>query len=118
MQSTSELLGRRRVNQLCLFVPEKGVAISYDRRLRPFLGQTRGYNEPDSRTYLNRDICVLRKIRIALACKGKRGIGGRVFLTSAGVFCWGECGHKTQLIDWDWPGRSMAKEVVALARDT
>jgi hypothetical protein len=57
-------------------------------------------------------------IGLALACAGKRGIGGRVFLTSGGVIYMDESNQKIQLISWDWPGKSLVQQVVALIRET
>lgn len=94
-----------------------GVPISYSQSLEPFIGQTRGYNPPEDRVYLDEDTFVLRTIREALIDAGERENGARVFLTSSGAYYVAN-DEEITLVTWDWPAKNLEEEVVALGKNT
>jgi hypothetical protein len=101
------------IDKLRLYIPNRdAIAVSYDSSLQPFLGQTFGLNPHERRTRgLDEDLFVLKLIQVAL--KNKREGGGRVFLTSAGAY-YVEGEEETSVVNWEWPGRDLVGEVVAL----
>lgn len=121
LSSLKDTLGEMtslEVEDLYLYsIARDGVPVSYTKLLKPFLGQSRHYNQPEQRVYLDEDLFVLRAIREALIDAGEHGIGARVFLTSTGAY-YDDDGEEVTLVTWDWPGADLEQQVGALGGKT
>jgi len=90
-----------------------GIAISFDSNYHPFIGQTSGLNTRSQRTHLRFDNPLLRQIADALEALGKEEKGGRVFLTSRGVYC-KDGSQQVVLVRWNWPEGDLVGKVEKL----
>ena len=92
-----------------------GVPVSSSQSLKPFVGQTRGYNPPEDRVFLSEENFVLRAIREGLVAAGRRRTGARVFLTSSRAHYLHDDDEQVPLVTCDRPANHRATEVAAHA---
>lgn len=112
IRSTLNILKTSVVKDLYIFSRDRdAVVISFDGQWRPFLCQTRGFNDPSCRVpiYLTNE--VLDIIQGALKELGRDTPGGRTFLNSKGVRCIDE-GLDVEIVRWDWPLGDLVKDVL------
>lgn len=67
---------------------KKAIVISFDKNWEPFVGQSRGFNNPEDRIYFSSKQLpqLLLKIRSTLQRQGRQIPGGRIFIDRNSVF--------------------------------
>jgi hypothetical protein len=116
LQSVLTSMDSQDIDGLYLYSRKRdAIAVSYDRSLRPFVGRTTGFNPEDKRVrQLDASLYLVQMVGLGLRIAGRPG--GRVFLTSDGAFCI-QGGERVQLMNWEWPGRDLVREVVSLLEE-
>ena len=91
------------------------IPVSSSQSLKPFVGQTRGYNPPGDRVLLSKENFVLRAIREGLGAAGRHRTGARVFLTPSRAHYLHDDDGAVPLVTCDCPANDLATEVAAHA---
>jgi hypothetical protein len=91
-------------------IADGALVISFDNDWAPFIGFGHGYNEPDHRIYLPRNIHILNLCAESLERQGMDIPGGRVFINNKYAF------HKIGALSaviciWNWKGSNFVSEI-------
>lgn len=114
IQSTLQTLPLWHIEELYLFVKShNAIAISFDASWKPFIGVTRGYNEPENRTYIHSGGEFLALVRSRFKALPHEICGGRVFLKNDRA--WSGSSGKV-FLKWVWLGKhlSLVEDVLEL----
>ena len=91
-----------RRNSAYLFSKSRdAIPISFDKDLKPFNGQSKGYNLEDERTYLRENVDLLREISAEMENDERTENGGRVFINFQSAYFL-DGGEEIPLIKWGW----------------